>query len=67
LILNKPRATPSGLSASDALDSQQAAQKMFQEWFGGRLIDEQSSTSAIMSVYMGGEDQHDFCNPRINR
>ena len=67
LILNKPRATPSGLSASDALDSQQAAQKMFQEWFGGRLIHEQSSTSAIMSVYMGGEDQHDFCNPRINR
>lgn len=65
LILNKPRTAPSGMTTSDILDAQQTAQKMFQEWYGGIVTEEENITSARNSVMHAGDEPHDFCNSRL--
>lgn len=62
LILNKPRTPPPGMTTADILDAQQTAHKMFQEWYGGIVTEEQNITSARDSVMHAGDEPHDFCN-----
>lgn len=61
LILNKPR-NSNGLSPLEIQSSENEAQQMFRDWFGGKVTTEDELTGPMGSITMGGEDQHDFCN-----